>query len=280
MALKKVEKRRKWISFAILLVVCIIFMIPLIWAVATSFKSSSDITHHITSLIPYHPIIDNYKTLFTDPDIPIFKWLRNSAIVSITHTILYLIVASLAGYAFGVLEWKGRDKVFWFLLLTMMIPNVVNIIPLFTMVVDFNWFQKLISLIVPGLGGVFGLFIIRSFFLGIPKELIEAAEVDGLNKFGIYLKIVLPLGKSALMVAGLFAFLGSWNDYLWPTLALAGTTVDWYTLPIGLSLLQGNNNYLIGLTMAGSVMSIIPVVIVYCFTQDKIIEGVSRTGIK
>lgn len=280
MALKKVENRRKWISFSILLVVCIIFMIPLIWALATSFKSTEDITFHITSLIPYHFTPENYEMLFTDESMPIFRWLGNSAFVAITHTIIYLIVASLAGYSFGVLEWKGRDRVFWFLLLTMMIPNVVNIIPLFTMIVDFDWFQKLISLIVPGLGGVFGLFIIRSFFLGIPKELIEAAEVDGLNKFRIYLRIVLPLGKSALMVAGLFAFLGSWNDYLWPTLALAGTTVDQYTLPIGLSLLQGNNNYRIGLTMAASITSIIPVVIVYCFTQDKIIEGVSRTGIK
>lgn len=280
MALKKVVQRRKNISFIILLVVCIIFMIPLLWALATSFKSSYDITHHITSLIPYHFTLENYRTLFTDESMPIFKWLANSAFVATAHTLIYIVIASLAGYAFGVLEWKGRDRVFWFLLLTMMIPNVVNIIPLFTMIVDLGWFQNFASLIVPGLGGVFGLFIIRSFFLGIPKELIEAAEVDGLNKFRIYLKIVLPLGKSALMVAGLFAFLGSWNDYLWPTLALASTTVDKYTLPIGLSLLQGNNNYLIGLTMAASITSIIPVVIVYCFTQDKIIEGVSRTGIK
>lgn len=280
MALKKVEKRRKNISFVILLVICIIFMIPIIWAIATSFKSTEDITNHVTSLIPYHFTFENYKKLFTDPSMPIFRWLGNSLFVAITHTLIYLVVASLAGFSFGVLQWKGRDRIFWFLLLTMMIPNVVNIIPLFTMIVDLNWFQKLIALIVPGLGGVFGLFIIRSFFLGIPKELIEAAEVDGLNKFNIYLKIVLPLGKSALMVAGLFAFLGSWNDYLWPTLALAGTTVDQYTLPIGLSLLQGNNNYLMGLTMAAAITSIIPVVIVYCFTQDKIIEGVSRTGIK
>lgn len=280
MALKKVEKRRKNISFIILLIVCIIFMIPLIWAIATSFKTTEDITFHITSLIPYHFTFENYTMLFNDESMPIFKWLGNSAFVAITHTLIYLVVASLAGFSFGVLEWKGRDRVFWLILLTMMIPNVVNIIPLFTMIVDLDWFQRLIALIVPGLGGVFGLFIIRSFFLGIPKELIEAAEVDGLNKFLIYLKIVLPLGKSALMVAGLFAFLGSWNDYLWPTLALAGTTVDQYTLPIGLSLLQGNNNYRIGLTMAAAITSIIPVVIVYCFTQDKIIEGVSRTGIK
>lgn len=280
MALKKVEKRRKQISFVILLIICIIFMIPLIWAIATSFKSTDDITYHITSLIPYHPTLENYLLLFNDKSMPIFKWLGNSAFVAITHTLIYLLFASMAGYAFGVLQWKWRDRVFWLILLTMMIPNIINIIPLFTMIVDLNWFQNLISLIVPGLGGVFGLFIIRSFFLGIPKELIEAAEVDGLNKFQVFIHIVLPLGKSSLMVAGLFAFLGSWNDYLWPTLALAGVEVDKYTLPVGLSLLQGNNNYLIGLTMAAAVTSIIPVVIVYCFTQDKIIEGVSRTGIK
>lgn len=280
MALKKVEKQRKRISFIILLIISIVFMTPLIWAIATSFKSVDDITYHITSLIPYNPTIENYTKLFNDEAMPIFKWLGNSAFVAITHTVLYLIFASMAGYAFGVLQWKLRDKIFWVLLLTMMIPNIINIIPLFTMIVDLQWFQKLISLIVPGLGGVFGLFIIRSFFLGIPKELIEAGEMDGLNKFHIFIHIVLPLGKSAIMVAGLFAFLGSWNDYLWPTLALAGTEVEQYTLPVGLSLLQGNNNYLIGLTMAAAVTSIIPVVIVYCFTQDKIIEGVSRTGIK
>ena len=280
MALKKVEKRRKRISFIILLVISIIFMIPLIWAVATSFKSAEDITYHITSLIPYNFTFENYIKLFNDESMPIFKWLGNSAFVAVTHTFIYLIFASMAGYAFGVLQWKGRDKVFWLLLLTMMVPNIINIIPLFTMIVDLGWFQQLISLIVPGLGGVFGLFIIRSFFLSIPKELIEAGEVDGLNKLQILMHIVLPLGKSSMMVAGLFAFLGSWNDYLWPTLALAGTEVDNYTLPVGLSLLQVNNNYLIGLTMAGAVTSIIPVVIVYCFTQDKIIEGVSRTGIK
>lgn len=280
MALKKVEMKRKRISFVILLIVSFIFMIPLVWAFATSLKSIDDITYHITSLIPYNPTFENYLILFNDESMPIFKWLGNSAFVAITHTGLYLVFASMAGYAFGVLQWKLRDKIFWLLLMTMMIPNIINIIPLFTMIVDLQWFQKLISLIVPGLGGVFGLFIIRSFFLGIPKELIEAGEVDGLNKIQILIHIVLPLGKSSLMVAGLFAFLGSWNDYLWPTLALAGTEVENYTLPVGLSLLQGNNNYLIGLTMAAAVTSIIPVIIVYCFTQDKIIEGVSRTGIK
>lgn len=280
MALKKVEQRRKRISFIILLIISFIFIIPLIWALATSLKSTDDITYHIASLIPYHPTFENYRTLFNDPAMPIFKWLGNSAIVSITHTLLYLIFASMAGYAFGVLQWKWRDRIFWILLLTMMIPNVINIIPLFTMIVDLDWFQKLISLIVPGLGGVFGLFIIRSFFLGIPKELVEAGEMDGLNKFQIFIHIVIPLGKSAIMVAGLFAFMGSWNDYLWPILALAGAEVDNYTLPVGLSLLQDNNNYRVGLTLAAAITSIIPVVIVYCFTQDKIIEGVSRTGIK
>ena len=170
MALKKVEKRRKRISFIILLVISIIFMIPLIWAVATSFKSAEDITYHITSLIPYNFTFENYIKLFNDESMPIFKWLGNSAFVAVTHTFIYLIFASMAGYAFGVLQWKGRDKVFWLLLLTMMVPNIINIIPLFTMIVDVGWFQQLISLIVPGLGGVFGLFIIRSFFLKYSKR--------------------------------------------------------------------------------------------------------------
>ena len=118
MALKKVEKRRKRISFIILLVISIIFMIPLIWAVATSFKSAEDITYHITSLIPYNFTFENYIKLFNDESMPIFKWLGNSAFVAVTHTFIYLIFASMAGYAFGVLQWKGRDKVFWLLLLT------------------------------------------------------------------------------------------------------------------------------------------------------------------
>lgn len=124
------------------------------------------------------------------------------------------------------------------------------------------------------------MFLLRQFFLGVPKEIIEAATIDGLSKFGIFIRIVLPLSKSALLVAGLFAFMGNWNDYLWPLIVLTGADVNTWTLPIGLSKIAGTYNYDYGLTMAAAILAIIPVVIVYALLQDRIIEGVSRTGIK
>ncbi|HOJ45231.1 MAG TPA: carbohydrate ABC transporter permease [Bacilli bacterium] len=286
MAIKSVRKRRKLVAFWILFVLAIVWMVPLLWAVGTSFKSTTEITTNVINIIPRNPTLENYESLFARTDMyPIFNWLRNSAVVSFVHTLLYLLVASAAGYAFGVMRWKYRNFVFGLLLGTMMIPAVVNIIPLFSMVINFGWLDSgpssFLALILPGLGGVFGLFIIRQFFLNIPTEVIESAKIDGLGHFGIYLRIVLPLGKSALMVSGLFAFMGTWNDYLWPSITAAVVREpDFYTLQTGLATMQGANNYNYGEIMAAAVLSIVPVLIVYMFVQDKIIEGISRTGIK
>jgi multiple sugar transport system permease protein len=204
----------------------------------------------------------------------------NSFIIASAYTILYLIVASFAAYAFSLFHFKFRDQLFWLVLATTMIPTVINLVPLITMMIDLQWFGTWWALIIPGLGGVFGMFLLRQFFLGVPKEIIEAATIDGLSKFGIFLRIVLPLSKSAILVAGLFAFMGNWNDYLWPLIVLTGSDVNAWTLPIGLSKIAGTYNYDYGLTMAAAILAIIPVVIVYALLQDRIIEGVSRTGIK
>ena len=134
---------------------------------------------------------------------------------------------------------------------------------------------------MPGLGGVFGLFIVRQFFLGIPYELIESAKLEGLGHAGIFFKLVFTFRKSALMVAGLFAFMATWNDYLWPSIiASVIQNPQFYTLQTGLATMQSNTNYEYGQTMAAAIVSIIPVLIVYMFVQDKIIEGVSHTGFK
>ncbi|MFA5486050.1 MAG: carbohydrate ABC transporter permease [Bacilli bacterium] len=288
MALKTHIKRRKNIAFVILLILSIIWVLPLLWALGTSFKSNIDMTTNIITIIPRDFTFDNYKALFSNnASYPIFKWLRNSAIVSITHTLLYLLFATMAAYAFGVMRWKGRNLVFGLLLATMTIPSVINLTPLFTMVIQFGWldseaaWKSLFALILPGLGGVFGLFILRQFFANIPYDLIESAQIEGLGHFGVYRKIVLPLGKSAIMVAGLFAFMGSWNDYLWPTLTAAvHFDQNWYTLQTGLATMQSSSNYDPGLVIAAAIVSILPVLVVYMFVQDKIIEGVSHTGIK
>lgn len=288
MALKTHIKRRKNIAFVILLILSIIWVLPLLWALGTSFKTSKDMTTNIITIIPRDFTLDNYKALFSNnANYPIFKWLRNSAIVSVTHTLLYLLFATMAAYAFGVMRWKGRNFVFGLLLATMTIPSVINLTPLFTMVIQFGWldseaaWKSLFALILPGLGGVFGLFILRQFFANIPYDLIESAQIEGLGHFGVYRKIVLPLGKSAIMVAGLFAFMGSWNDYLWPTLTAAvHFDQNWYTLQTGLATMQSSSNYDPGLVIAAAIVSILPVLVIYMFVQDKIIEGVSHTGIK
>lgn len=280
MALQAEVKRRKTISFMILLLVAFLWITPLIWGLAISLKKPLDIALNPTSLIPEIWSLEHYLKLFTRIDTPIMRWMLNSFIIAATYSILYLIVASLAAYAFSLLKFKFRDQLFWLVLTTTMIPTVINLVPLITMMIDLQWFGTWWALIIPGLGGVFGMFLLRQFFLGVPKEIIEAATIDGLSKFGIFIRIVLPLSKSALLVAGLFAFMGNWNDYLWPLIVLTGADVNTWTLPIGLSKIAGTYNYDYGLTMAAAILAIIPVVIVYALLQDRIIEGVSRTGIK
>ena len=280
MVLKSVEKRRKRISFIILTIVSIVWMVPIVWGMATSLKSPIDIASNPISLIPKELYFDNYLEIFTKTDTPVMRWMLNSFIIAVAHTGLYLLFASLAAYSFSVMKWKGKDKLFWLILSTTMIPAVINLVPLITMMIDVGWFGTWWALIIPGLGGVFGMFLLRQFFLGIPVELIDSAKIDGLGSFGVFSKIVIPLSKSAFMVAGLFAFLGSWNDYLWPLIVMSGEDMIMQTLPVGLSKIASTYNYNYGLTMAAAILSIIPVVIVYAFTQDKIIEGVSRAGIK
>lgn len=280
MAIKSVVKTRKTVAFIILFITCILWVLPIVWGISTSLKTAEDIAQNPIGLLPKQITFGHYIELFTKPDTPIMKWMLNSAIIAFIHTFLYLVIASLAAYAFGILRFKGRDKIFWIILSTSMIPAVINLVPLLTMMIDLNWFGRWLAVIFPGLGGVFGMFLLRQFFLGIPKELIEAAKIDGLGNVGIFTKIVLPLSKSALLVTGLFSFMGNWNDYLWPQVSLMSADVKMLTLPVGLSKISGTYNYDYGLTMAAAIISIIPVIIVYAFTQDKIIEGVSRTGIK
>ncbi|QWB96292.1 carbohydrate ABC transporter permease [Mycoplasmatota bacterium] len=280
MAVKSVIKKRKRISFVILLIVCVLWMMPIVWGLATSLKSMSEISDHPIGLIPRNITFENYTSLFERADTPVLRWLFNSFIIATIHTGLYLVIASFAAYAFSVLKFKGRNIIFWLLIGTTMIPAVINLVPLLTMVIDLGWFNSWLALIVPGLGGVFGLFLMRQFFLDVPKDLIESARMDGLGTFGIYFKIILPLSKSAIIVAGLFAFIGNYNDYLWPQIIMAGSEPSRWTLPYGLSTILGTYNYDYGLSMSAAIVSIIPVIIVYFILQNHIIEGVSRTGIK
>lgn len=277
------------VSTVCLLILGAIWIMPLIWALGASFKPDT-----ITDINQIFPSVDNwtfewYQLLFSfDGEYPVLRWILNSFIVGCIHTVLYLIIVSFAAYALVFLDWKFKNAIFTVVVSSMMFPGIITLVPLYNLfnslgIAGNPTWVYLIGCILPGLGGVFGLFLIRQFFLGLPKELVEACKVDGCNNFQIFFRVILPIGKNAIFVAAIFAFLGNWNDYLWPQLiASGGVDVlgrEWLTLPVGLSVLVSGRT---GDTspLAGAVISAIPVMIVYLFAQKYIINGVSRSGIK
>lgn len=275
------------VSTTCLLVLALLWIFPLLWAIGASFKP--DAFTDVDQLFPSldHFTFENYITLFTSEQYPVLRWVLNSFIVATIQTSLYLIIVCFAAYALVFIDWKFKNTIFTIILSSMMVPYIVTFIPIYKLMSDWGFagaadWTYMIALILPGLGGVFGLFLIRSFFLNIPKELIEACKVDGCSNLQIFFRVIMPMGKSAIFVAAIFAFLGSWNDYLWPqqmSTVVQMLAPELLTLPVGLSKLVGA---VTGDTtpLAGAVISAIPVMAVYCFAQKYIIDGVSRSGIK
>lgn len=208
----KVGKR---VAFIVLAIVCIVWIFPLIWAIFTSFKSDAEIQKVGFSLIPKEWTFANFLGLLQGNDSsPVFRWFLNSMIISTAHILLVMVIVSFAAYGYTRLTFKGRDLIFALLLGTMMFPGVVNLIPNFKIVDTLGWTNTFLAVIVPGAAGVYNIFLVRQFILGIPKELDESAVIDGANEFQIFYHIILPLIKPVLTVVALFSFTGSWNDFL------------------------------------------------------------------
>ena len=272
------ERRRKVVAFILLTIISILCVLPVLWAFGTSFKKNA--LTDVMSIIPREFSFNNYIQLFSNEDAPVFRWMLNSVVISGVHTLLYIVIAALAGFAFGVAEWKGRNVVFGLLLATAMVPNVINLVPLYKLITSMELNGNPLALILPGLGGVLYMMLIRQYFMSVPKELVEAAQLEGAGMFRIFLQIEVPLCKSAFMVAAMMTFIGSWNDYLWPSIAMAGVSTENLTLPLGIAKLLGDNNIQYGMTMAGAVVSMLPTLIVYLFLQNKVIESVANSGSK
>lgn len=288
------KKVSKIIAFVLLTAVAVLMLLPLVWGVAGSFRKSSDVFAHPEKFLPSNWdafTLDGYKELFSKTEYvpgranewyPIWNWLLNSLIVALGGTLVYLIIASLAAYAFVFLDFKYSNKIFYFLVCTMTIPGIVSTTPQLINMNLLGAYKSLLGLILPTFSGVYGVFLIRQFFLGIPKDLIENARMDGASNFTIFRKVVLPLGKSALFVQGLFGFMGAWNDVQWAQLIIGNASRDTWTLAYGLKVIsdQCEAHESITLSLASAVIAMIPIFIVYLIAQNKIIEGVASTGIK
>lgn len=275
------ENRRKIksgtiINFVFCVIVAIIMIVPFVWMVSASFKAKTEIFTKPIHWIPEVFRTINYETVLKDIPFPLYFF--NTAKITICVTVLQLITCSMAAFAFAKLKFPGRDKLFLAYLGTMMVPWHAIMIPQFMVIQKLGLYDDHLSLILTGAFSAFGVFIMRQNMLSVPDSLNEAAKIDGCGPFGIYTKIVLPLSKSGLATVTALTFTYVWNDYMGPMIYLDTDTKK--TIQLGLATFkrQFDTNY--GAIMAGTVISLIPVVIVYALAQKYIVEGVAFTGVK
>ncbi len=210
---------------------------------------------------------------------PFSRYLLNTLIICLFSVLGTILSCSLVAYGLAVVDWRGREVLFWIMLSTMMIPPQVTMIPLFLVFKHLGWINTFLPLIVPSfLGNAFFIFLLRQFYRSIPRDLIDAARIDGCNELGIWAKVMLPLSKPALAVVALFTFIGSWNDFLGPLIYLMDQKK--YTLSIGLAMFQGQYGGEWGQMMAMSALMTVPIILLFFFTQKQFIQGVKMSGIK
>lgn len=253
-------------------------LFPFLWMLLISFMTSSQIFSGSTNFIPQPFILDNYEAITYK--IPVLRYFINSVVVAILTTLGQVFISALAGYAFARLSFKGRDFLFFAFLVTMMVPPQVNIIPLFFLMKQLGWIDTYQGLVLPGLFGGFGIFLMRQWFLSLPKNLEDAAKIDGCNYFQTFFKIAMPLGIPALATLSVFTFITSWNSFMWPLIITNSESMR--TMPVGLAIFKGSFREVTewGELTACSVIAVIPVVAVFLAGQKYLIKGLLSGAVK
>lgn len=271
-------ERHRWLYEGLVALGALVFVFPIVLIFITSFKPDSEIVR-FHSILPQTTTLANFREILGNPEeIPIARWFGNSLFISSVATLLVLTVDSLAAYAFARLDLPGKKWVFGAIVATLMVPGQILLVPVYLILNRLGWLDTPLALIVPAGAGAFGVFLLHQFFVGIPKELEEAAFLDGCSRWGVFWRVVLPLSKPALATLGIFTFIGSWNDFLGPLVFL--DSVDKYTLPVGIALFQTSYYAEYGLTLAASVLCTLPVVLAFLLFQRHIIQGIALTGLK
>lgn len=290
---KKRKPVAKIVAFVLLLVICIIWLIPIVYMIGNSFKDEIDVLNNPTSFFPSagHWTIQNYAGfIWRDGHVDNMPlWMLNSFIVAVFKIVLTLLMDCLAAYAFVFMRFKGRKNIVAFLIASMTIPGVIATTSLFTMyastakafdLVNSKWYTY-VWLIIPGLSGVYNLILVRNFFLSIPRDVVESARADGASNIRIFRTIILPLARSTVLLIVLFTFTAAWNDLMWPTMLLSGKGQSWMTVTVALAgFAQGDGLSNLGVNMATATFSLIPIMIVFFIAQNKMIEGLASTGTK
>ena len=261
--------------YVILVVYALVTFLPFAWALSASFKPLSEIIAGGLNLIPQNFTLENYQKIFLEE--PLFgRWLFNSVVVASTVTIFNLLFNSMAGYALARIPFKGNQILFFCILAVLMVPAQVTLIPSFLILKSLGWLNSYQGLSVPNIVNATFIFMMRQFFVNFPKELEEAAALDGLGYLETFFQIVLPLAKPALAAQTIFIFLGSWNNFLMPLMIVS--TSEMFTLPLGLNTFKGQYISYWNYIMAASMVFTLPALLIYAFFNRYFIQGVTFTG--
>ncbi len=268
---------RRIFAHLTLLVGSVFFVVPLLFMLSTSLKALRQIAQFPPQLIPNPVIWLNYPDVFLYA--PMHRYFFNTMIIVIPSIIGAVVTSSLAAYAFARLRAPGRDLIFMVVLSTMMLPAIVTMIPTYILFAKLGWVGTFRPLTIPALAGsAFFVFLMRQFFMTIPRELEEAALIDGCSRIRIYNSIILPLARPVLATVTIFAFMGSWNEYIGPLIYLGNK--DQYTLSLGLQVFVQQHRAEWGLMMAAATMMVAPVILLFFFAQKRFVQGITLTGLK
>jgi multiple sugar transport system permease protein len=267
------------LSYAVLIALTLLFVSPLIWMISTAFKTNQEATQLVPTWVPNDPSTSGFDAILTRSEqTPVFRWFLNSMIAALAQAAIVVATASMAAYALARLEFRGKRIFTIVIISTLFIPPIIFLMPTYLVLDKLQWLDSLLAVIFPGAAGAIGVFLLRQFFLSIPKELEEAAVLDNAGPWKIFFRIILPLSKPALATLFLLAFLTNWNDFLLPLAVLFSP--ESLTLQPGLGLLQGAYTTSYEIVMAGAVVATVPALLLFAFAQRFIIEGVASTGIK
>lgn len=269
-------KHRGILSNALMWVLGTFAVAPLVWMLAVSFMQPGEAAHFPPPLIPAHPTTLNYVTLFASTDMA--RYFANSTVLACLATLLSLTFNVMAGYAFAKLKFRGRDRLFQFLLTALVIPAQVAMIPLFLICKQLGLVNSFGGVLVPSIATVFGIFLVRQYALAIPDEMLEAARIDGAGEARIFRVIVLPTLSPILVTLATFSFLGSWSDFLWPLIIL--NDAQRQTLPVALANLSREHVQDFELMMAGSVVTLLPVLLLFALLQRHYVSGLLAGSVK
>lgn len=264
--------------YALLVAGCTATLLPFLWMILASFKTSTEIISIPPTFWPQKPTLANYQTVLSDPRLPIVRFYLNSLFVSGSVVALQLFTSSLAGFVFAKYEFFGKNVAFGFILATLMIPFQVLMIPSYLLLVKLGLIDSLWGLVVPAATSAFGIFLMKQFIEGLPSELLDAGRIDGASEWSLYWRIILPQVGPALATLGILTFMFTWNSYLWPLIVI--TTHERRTLPVVLTWYNSMHSTRFDLTMAASALVVVPILVVYTLFQRWIVQGFALSGLK